>query len=417
MIAAFAVGRIATADLRKWRRRGFYSEGALVKLLEKNNYHAVRVPVSNPSLHPLPDVIARRNEHVYAFEVKNAGYYAYFPEQQLNKLFRFLNELIPLPNQQKHPILAAHLGKRWIFKELKWEDWQQGILAAQERIVKRDKGNFDLEIGKKKTKPREELPGLVFDRMGEYWDILTGTHPTETEAEFIDKIVDNNGMVLDLCCGTGRHDVLLVKKGWQVVGADLSKNLLRIAKNKMQKEEADFPIVQCEMQNLPFRSEVFASVINMFTSFGYLPSEKEDLNSLTEITRTLKSDGGFLLDLVNRDHFLRVFKDSDTADFGLFTMEEKRSLDKDKMKVTSLWLVTPKDSGEKLALMHELRLYTSEDLRQILSSAGLAPKAMYGNYKAEDYNAESSRLIILAQKQKPLKGNENVIKTISLYSK
>ena len=394
------MGKVSTGDLRKWRRRGFYSEGALVKLLEKNNYHAVRVPVSNPSLHPLPDVIARRNEHVYAFEVKNAGYYAYFPSQQLDKLFRFLNELIPLPNQQKHPILAAHLGKRWIFKELKWEDWQQGVLADHERIVKRDKGNFDLELAEKRARTREELPGLIFDKMGEYWDILTGTHPTEKEANFIDKILGDKGLVLDLCCGTGRHDILLVKKGWQTIGADLSKNLLRIAKNKMQRENATFPIVQCEMQNLPFRNEVFANIINMFTSFGYLPSEKEDLGSLSEIFRTLKTDGGFLVDLVSRDHLLRVFRESDLADFGTFTMEEKRSLDKDKTKITSLWLVTPKNNGEKLVLRHELRLYNLEDLQRILCLEGLATKAVYGNYKAEDFNEESSRLIILAQKQK-----------------
>jgi ubiquinone/menaquinone biosynthesis C-methylase UbiE/Holliday junction resolvase len=399
LAAAFIVSRISTTDLRKWRRRGFYSEGALVKLLEKNNYHAVRVPVSNPSLHPLPDVIARREAHVYAFEVKNAGYYAYFPKQQIEKLFRFLDELVPIPNQQKHPVLAAHLGKRWIFKELKWEDWQQSALAQQERIVKRDKGNFDLETGEKKTRVKEELPGLVFDKMGKYWDILTSTHPTEKEVDLIEKVVGNDGLMLDLCCGTGRHGISLVKKGWQIVGADLSESLLRIAKNKMQKEGVSLPLVQCEMQNLPFKSEVFSGVINMFTSFGYLPSEKEDLKSLKEVARALRSDGHFLLDIINRDHVLRVFKESDTADFGVFTMEEKRSLDRNKMKVTSQWIVTPKDTGEQMVLTHELRLYTSEGLRQMLTSAKLAPKAMYGNYKAETYSTESSRLIILAQKQ------------------
>jgi ubiquinone/menaquinone biosynthesis C-methylase UbiE len=399
LVAASVVSRISTADLRKWRRRGFYSEGALVKLLEKNNYHAVRVPVSNPSLHPLPDVIGRREKHVYAFEVKNAGYYAYFPKQQMDKLFRFLDELVPLPNQQKHPVLAAHLGKRWIFKELKWEDWEQGVLAEQERIVKRDKGNFDLETGEKRVRTRDELPGLVFDKMGEYWDILTSTHPTEKEADLIEKMVGNGDLMLDLCCGTGRHDVLLVRKGWRIIGADLSGNLLHIAKNKMKKEGVSFPLVQCEMQSLPFRSEVFSGVINMFTSFGYLPSEKEDLNSLREIARALKSDGSFLLDIVNRDHLLNVFKESDIADFGVFTMEEKRSLDENNMKVTSQWIVTPKDNAEQLVLTHELRLYTLDGLQQTLTSAGLTPKSVYGNYNAETYGTESSRLIILAQKQ------------------
>ena len=130
------------AAIRRWRKRGFYSENALVKLLQKNGYCSVRVPVSNPSLSPLPDVIARKGSDVYAFEVKNARYYAYFPKQQIDKLFRFLNELIPLENEHKHAVLAAHLGKRWIFKSMSWKDYEKGKLPEKSRILKRDRGNF-----------------------------------------------------------------------------------------------------------------------------------------------------------------------------------------------------------------------------------------------------------------------------------
>lgn len=139
--------------IRNWRRRGFRSETALVKLLQKKGYKAVRVPVSNPSLNPLPDIIARRDARVYALEVKNAGYYAYFPKQQVEKLFRFLDLLIPLPNQYKHAVLAAHMGKKWILKELSWSDWENGKLPEQERILKRDIGSFDLERGERKVEP------------------------------------------------------------------------------------------------------------------------------------------------------------------------------------------------------------------------------------------------------------------------
>jgi Holliday junction resolvase len=131
-------------EIRRWRKRGFYSENALVKLLTKNGYNAVRVPVSNPSLNPLPDVIARKSMHIYAFEVKNAGYYAYFPKQQIEKLFRFLHELIPMEKQYKHAVLAAHLGKRWVFKEMNWRDWEKNRLPEKARILKRDRGNLDL---------------------------------------------------------------------------------------------------------------------------------------------------------------------------------------------------------------------------------------------------------------------------------
>ena len=135
------------AAIRRWRKRGFYSENALVKLLQKRGYNSVRVPVSNPSLNPLPDIIARKGSDIYAFEVKNARYYAYFPKVQIEKLFRFLNELIPLENERKHAVLAAHLGKKWIFKMVGWKDFEKGKLPEKMRILKRDRGNFSVEAG------------------------------------------------------------------------------------------------------------------------------------------------------------------------------------------------------------------------------------------------------------------------------
>jgi len=136
--------------LQRWRKRGFYSETVLVKKLEKQGYKAVRVPVSNPSRNPLPDVIARCDQHVYAFEVKTASYYAYFPRRQIEKLFIFLDELIPVARQYKHAVLAAHFGRRWIFREMSWKDWEKGKLAERERVLKRDKGNFDLKKGERR---------------------------------------------------------------------------------------------------------------------------------------------------------------------------------------------------------------------------------------------------------------------------
>jgi Holliday junction resolvase len=136
---------IDRVKLRRWRKRGFYSETVLVKLLQKKGYNAVRVPVSNPSLNPLPDVMARKGAHMYAFEVKNASYYAYFPKQQIDKLFRFLDQLIPADNAHKHAVVAAHLGKRWLFKEVSWADWEKNKLPEKVRILKRDRGNLNLD--------------------------------------------------------------------------------------------------------------------------------------------------------------------------------------------------------------------------------------------------------------------------------
>ena len=142
--------------IRRWRKRGFYTENALVKLLQKNGYNAVRVPVSNPSLNPLPDVIGRKNSEIYAFEVKNAKYYAYFPNQQIEKLFRFLNELVPVENEHKHAVLGAHLGKKWIFKEIGWREYEKGRLPEKARILKRDRGNVDI-LNRSQSRARQVI--------------------------------------------------------------------------------------------------------------------------------------------------------------------------------------------------------------------------------------------------------------------
>ena len=143
--------------LRRWRKRGFYSESVLVKLLHKKGYYAVRVPVSNPSLNPLPDIMARKGKHTYAFEVKNASYYAYFPKPQIDKLFRFLDQFIPTSNEYKHAVVAAHLGKRWLFKEISWNDWQKDKIPDKVRILKRDRGNLNVDKSYQETPEEPKL--------------------------------------------------------------------------------------------------------------------------------------------------------------------------------------------------------------------------------------------------------------------
>jgi Holliday junction resolvase len=129
-------------DIRLWRRRGFYSERVLVQLLARKGYKAVRIPVSNPSKASLPDVFASKGSHIYAFEVKNQDYYVYIEKKQLDKLFRFLDMFPLYPWELKHAVIACHFGKKWVFKEVKKDEYDK--LAEKEviRIIKRSRGNW-----------------------------------------------------------------------------------------------------------------------------------------------------------------------------------------------------------------------------------------------------------------------------------
>lgn len=238
----------------------------------------------------------------------------------------------------------------------------------------------------------------IFNDMGKDWEAIVNARDTEKETAFIESVAPKRGVALDLCCGTGRHSITLRKRGWNIVGMDLSRNLLEIAKQKMKEANVEFPLVRADMRYFPFRDEAFSAIINMFTSFGYLPSESEDIKCLLEVHRTSKKNGTFLLDLSNRDHMAKNFRERDWAEFEPFYLLEKRTLDLENSRLKSDWTIIHKDTGKAEVLQHEVRLYTLSRIEQLLKKARLTIKEVYGGYEGQEFNLEASRMIVLAQK-------------------
>jgi len=238
----------------------------------------------------------------------------------------------------------------------------------------------------------------IFNEMGGDWEAIVNARQTRKETSFIESVVGSKGIVLDLCCGTGRHSITLTRKGWSMIGLDLSRNLLTIAKQNMQREGAYFPLVRGDMRHFPFRNRVFSAVLCMFTSFGYLPSIKEDMKSLTEVRRSLKTKGKFLLDVVNPDHLAKIFQEKEWAEYPTFYMLERRELDLQASKMLSHWTIIKKGSRETRNLLHELRLYPIQKLQKMLTKAGFRVKRVYGGYEKQELNPNNSRLIALAER-------------------
>jgi hypothetical protein len=134
----------------------------------------------------------------------------------------------------------------------------------------------------------------------------------------------------------------------------------------------------------------------MFTSFGYLPSESEDVKSFREVGRTLQTGGKFLLDVANRDHLIRVFQEREWAEYESFYMLEKRSLDLQTSRLLSQWTIIRKNTGRVKSVQHNLRLYTFQRLAQMLNEAGLKVMEVYGSYDKKEFNIDSPRMIVSA---------------------
>lgn len=238
----------------------------------------------------------------------------------------------------------------------------------------------------------------IFDEMGADWEAIVDMRDTDREASFIEEVIPRKGIILDLCCGTGRHSIILCRSDRSVVGMDLSKNLLAIAKKRMKESEVKLPLIRADMRCFPFRDGVFSGIINMFTSFGYLPSELEDVKSLSEVKRTLTKNGKFLLDLANRDHVLMSFRERDWAEFEPYYMLERRSFDLEDSKLISQWTLIRKNNGETTSIRHEVRMYTLTRIEQLCKEASLMIERVYGGYEKQEFGLNTSRMIVLAAK-------------------
>ncbi len=251
---------------------------------------------------------------------------------------------------------------------------------------------------RKRSSKRSQRHVNIFNNMGADWEAIVNARDTENEVDFIEDLIDTKGIVLDLCCGTARHSIALFKHSFNVVGMDQSRNLLAIARTRAKQAGVELPLVRADMRFLPFRDTVFGAVISMFTSFGYLSSESEDALSLLEVNRTLRSKGRFLLDLANRDHIVKTFRERDWAEFQPFYMLERRSLDLKESTLRSEWTLVRKGSGAVKSIEHNVRLYTFARIEQLLNETGFTIREVFGGYEKQGFTLDSSRMIALAEK-------------------
>src|SRR5436305_1103544 len=225
-------------------------------------------------------------------------------------------------------------------------------------------------------------------------------------AERTDKEVDNiisllqlppGSAILDLCCGYGRHAIPLAQHGYEMTGLDLSKKFLQLAQEDAEAKGVKIRWRCNHMKNIPFE-EAFDAVINIFTSFGYLEDEEEDLQVLQQVHKALKPEGFFLLDTVLQTRVIRSFAPHSIIHYndGLIVLEERRidlPTSRNEVQMTILF-----PDGKRNEYKQSMRIYTLTELIHMLTAAGLQTQAYYGGLDGSSLTMDSRRLVIVSQK-------------------
>lgn len=232
-------------------------------------------------------------------------------------------------------------------------------------------------------------------------------HRDDSEAAlFIERLLEHlklpaGARLLDMACGRGRHSVELARRGYRVVGMDLSPESIAFARKEHVPLYPAALSFSVHDMRLPFVQTLgsFDAVLNLFTSFGYFETEDEHRQTLRQMADALaRPDGVLVLDFFNARRVLRDLAQSESKTVSGLEFNLERS-------VINGYIIKDirfEDAGRNYHFQERVRAFTLADFDALFASAGLERRAVFGSYALDAFDPErSERLIVLGGLPRP----------------
>ena len=225
-----------------------------------------------------------------------------------------------------------------------------------------------------------------------YYHILYKNRNEEEAQVFMDNITNylnmpENGTILDLACGKGRHSIYLNKLGYQVTGVDLSENSIAIA-NESSNESLQF---KTHDMREPV-NETYDAVFNLFTSFGYFDTYEDNIKTLKAIKDSINEYGFGVIDFFNADFIIENLVAEETKEIDDITFNIKRFVENKKI----IKEIRFEDKGETYNFTEKVSAFTLVDFEAMMEEAGIYLLEIFGDYKLKKfYKTQSERLIMI----------------------
>ncbi len=158
---------------------------------------------------------------------------------------------------------------------------------------------------------------MSYNYFAKVYDDLTNNVEYEKRVQYILNILNENGIfsgkILDLACGTGTMTVIAKKKGFELIGVDLSEDMLAIADNKAN---GTINFIKAHMQDFKLGCCVDACMCNL-DSINHLEDIEDVKNTFKCVYNVLSENGIFVFD-VNT-----VFKHNEILANNSFIFDEE----------------------------------------------------------------------------------------------
>lgn len=253
------------------------------------------------------------------------------------------------------------------------------------------------------------------------YDTFMDNVPYEEWGEYIYSLLCRygvrDGIVLDLGCGTGTITEILAGYGYDMIGVDNSEDMLELAMEKRIASGHDILYLLQDMREFELYGTVRA-VVSVCDSVNYI-TEPEELAGVFRLVNNYLDPGGiFLFDFNTEYKYREVMGDCTIAeDRGPCSFiwdncyyEEERINEYDLTLFIREGTTPGRNEGaeeddteengalyRKYTETHFQRGYTLEEIRELLSSAGLIFQAAYDMDTREAAGETSERICVIAR--------------------
>lgn len=218
--------------------------------------------------------------------------------------------------------------------------------------------------------------------------------------EKLQKYGIQDGIVLDLGCGTGTLTTLLSKEGYDMIGVDSSIEMLDVAKEKVGDRQ-DILFLCQDMRQFELYGTVKA-IVCVCDSINYILEQDEVREVFRLVNNYLDPGGIFLFDFRTPCSYAQI------GDETIAENREKMSFiwenyyyEEEKMNEYELSLFIEEEDNlfRKYKETHYQRAYSLEEMRRYVEQSGLIFLEALEDYEDKNAKEESNRIVIIAREQ------------------
>lgn len=241
----------------------------------------------------------------------------------------------------------------------------------------------------------------AYTGFADVYDMFMDNVPYEEWCDYICTILDDHGidggLVLELGCGTGAMTRLLSDRGYDMIGVDLSEDMLAVAR---EKSSSDILYLEQDMREFELYGTVRA-VISVCDSMNYI-LENDDLEQVFRLVNNYLDPGGiFIFDMNTLYKYENVIGDTvicENREHASFVWDNY--FDKDtRINEYDLTLFIEEEKGlfRRYEEFHYQKAYEPEQVAELLRKAGMKLLAVYGEGTRQAPQSDCERIYFIAQ--------------------